>query len=73
MFLTADLSIAHLTWALPLIRRSCGVARSRMSAAQAHVNLAGPCPEKLKRLQHGRDVPPLAVTADIGDELSVEL
>jgi len=40
---------------------------------QVHANLAGLCPEKLKRLQHGGDVPPLAVTADITGELAVEL
>ena len=46
---------------------------SRRAAVQVHVNLAGPCPEKLQRLQHGGDVPPLAVTADIAGELAAEL
>ena len=40
---------------------------------QVNVNLAGLCPEKLKRLKHGGDIPPLAVTADITGELAAEL
>lgn len=40
---------------------------------QVHVNLAGLCPEKLKRLKHGGDIPPLAVTADMTGELAAEL
>ena len=40
---------------------------------QVHVNLAGLYPEKLKRLQHGSDVPPLAVTADTTSDLAAEL
>lgn len=40
---------------------------------QAHVNLAGLCREKLKRLQHGGDVPSLAVAADVTGELAAEL
>jgi len=40
---------------------------------QVHVNLAGLCPEKLKRLKHGGDIPRLAVTADITGELAAEL
>ena len=40
---------------------------------QVHVNLTRLCPEKLKRLQHGSDVPPLAVTADTTSELAAEL
>jgi hypothetical protein len=40
---------------------------------QVHVSLARLCPEKLKRLQHGSGVPPLAVTADIISELVAEL
>ena len=43
------------------------------TAVQVHVNLAGLCPEKLKRLKHGGDIPPLAVTADITGELAAEL
>jgi len=37
------------------------------------VHLAGLCAEKLKGLQHGGDIPPLPVTADIAGELAVEL
>jgi hypothetical protein len=40
---------------------------------QVHVNLAGLCRKKLKWLQHGGDVPPLAVTADVTGELAAEL
>jgi hypothetical protein len=40
---------------------------------QVHVNLTRLCPEKLKRLQHGSDVPPLAVTADTTSDLAAEL
>ena len=40
---------------------------------QVHVHLASLRAEKLKGLQDGGDVPPLAVTADIGGELAVEL
>ena len=39
---------------------------------RVHVNLAGLGPEKLKRLQHGGDIPPLAVTADITGELAAD-
>jgi len=38
-----------------------------------HVNLAGLCPEKLERLQHPGDVPPLSVTADVVGQLAAEL
>jgi len=40
---------------------------------QVQANLAGLCAEDLERLQHGGDVPPLAVTADISSELTAEL
>jgi hypothetical protein len=39
---------------------------------QVYVNLAGLCPEKLKRLPRGGDIPPLAVTADITGELAAD-
>jgi len=40
---------------------------------QVHVNFTGLRPQELDWLQHGGDVPPLAVTPDIPGELAVEL
>ena len=57
----------------PHRRRRCGLKLkldrhrepSRRAAVQVHVNLSGLRPEELERLQHGGDVPALAVTPDI--------
>ncbi len=43
------------------------------AAVQVHLNLPGLCPQKLEWLQHGGDIPPLAVTADIAGQLVAEL
>jgi len=45
----------------------------RRAAVQVHLNLAGLCPQKLERLQHGGDIPPLTVTADKAGQLAAEL
>ena len=54
------------TLMLRLHTETAVTACPQRAAVQVHLNPAGLCPQKLERLQHGGDVPPLAVTADIG-------
>ena len=54
------------TLILRLHTETAVTACPQRAAVQVHLNPAGLCPQKLERLQHGGDVPPLAVTADIG-------
>jgi len=46
---------------------------SRRTTVQAQVDPASLRRKKLQRLQHGSDVPPLAMSADIGGESAVEV
>ena len=63
-----------MTHALPLQGIVVGVDGSAASAAavRGRCGRRGPCPQKLERLQHRGDVPPLAVTADIAGQLVIE-
>jgi hypothetical protein len=65
-----SLSVAGRRLKLELKRRYQVPQRA---AVQVHLNLAGLCPQKLEWLQHGGDVPPLAVTAEIAGRLAIEL
>ena len=65
-----SLSVAGRRLKLELYRHRQAPQRA---AVQVHLNLARLCPQKLERLQHGGDVPPLVVTADKAGQLVAEL
>lgn len=73
--------VARARWSHPIGGADAGLTLtldrhrepSRRAAVQVHVNLSGLRPEELERLQHGGDVPALAVTGHNRDQRAPSL